>query len=107
RAFDLGEDRPRVRIPLGNALTALDLLAVLDAQARAGGNAMGRTFGAVRIDDGDHHVTNHGDVLVVRIASDIEVLDLDLPLKVRLHERLLRDLRRTTDMEGAHGELGT
>ena len=31
----LGQDRQRVGIPLGDALTAFDLLAVLDAAARA------------------------------------------------------------------------
>src|SRR3974377_416134 len=35
-AFNLGEDRARVGIPLRDALTALDLLAALNAPAGAG-----------------------------------------------------------------------
>src|SRR5262249_40808972 len=46
-AFDLGQDRPRVGIPLGDALTAFDLLAVLDAEPRTIWDAVVRTLGAV------------------------------------------------------------
>jgi len=35
RALDLGEDRPRVGIPLGQALAARDLVALVDLEARA------------------------------------------------------------------------
>src|SRR5262249_22448904 len=47
RALDLGQNRPRVRIPLGDALTALDLGAVLDQQPRTIGDAVGGALGAV------------------------------------------------------------
>src|SRR5579883_903375 len=40
------------------------------------------------------------------VARDRLVLDDDLALEVRLDERLLVDLRRAADVEGAHGELG-
>ena len=60
-AVDFGEDRPGVGIPLGQALAALDLVAVVDEQARAEGDAVGRALGAVAVDDDDLHVAAHGD----------------------------------------------
>ena len=53
RAVDLGEDRTGVGIPLGDALAALDLVAVVDLQARAVLDAVRGALGAVRIDDRD------------------------------------------------------
>src|SRR5208282_2179176 len=72
--------------------------AVLDAVHGA--------FGAVGIEHGDDQVAGHRDQIAVRIAGDVQVLDLDVALEVRLDERLLRDLRRAADVERAHGELG-
>ena len=106
-ALDLGQDRPRVRIPLGDALAALDLVAILDTQPRTVRNAVMRALGAVGVDDRDHHVAHHRHHLVIRVFGDVLALELDLAVEVQLDERLLGDLRRTADMEGAHGELGT
>ena len=64
-AFDFGEDRPRVGIPLGDALAALDLVAVLDAQPRAVGDAVMRALGAVGVEHRHHHVAHHCDGVVV------------------------------------------
>ncbi len=50
RALDLGQDRPGVRIPLGDALAALDVLTVVDLQPGAVRDAVHGTFGAVRIE---------------------------------------------------------
>src|SRR4029079_11331675 len=104
-AFDLGEDRPRVRIPLGNTLPALDLFAVLDAHARAIWNAVMRALGAVRVNDRDAHVQHHRHDLVIRVLGDVLALELDLAVEVRLDERLLGDLRGAADVKRAHGEL--
>lgn len=41
------------------------------------------------------------------VAGDGLVPDHDLAVEVGFDERLLVELRRTTDVEGAHGELGT
>ena len=106
RALDLGQDRPGVGIPLGDALAALDLVAVLDAQARAVRDAVMRALGAVGIDHRHHHVAHHRHHLAVRVLGDVLALELDLAVEVRLDERLLGDLRRAADVEGAHGELG-
>src|SRR5208282_2430209 len=82
RALDLGEDRARVGIPLGDALAALDVLAVFDLEPRAVLDAMHRTLGAVRIGDSDDEVAAHHDPIAVRIANDVLVLDLDGALEV-------------------------
>src|SRR6185437_5415505 len=86
RAFDLGENRPRVGIPLGDALAVLDLFAILDAQPRTVRDAVMRAFRAVRIDNRNHHVANHGDNVVVAVAGNVLALELDLAVEVRLDE---------------------
>src|SRR5215471_8590698 len=105
RALDLGEDRPGIGIPLRDALAALDLVIVLDQQARAVLDAMHRALGPVGIEHGDDHIAGHGDRLPVGVLHHVLVLDLDRAVEVRLDDRLLRDLRRAADMERAHGEL--
>src|SRR5690606_31559690 len=106
-ALDLGQDRPGVRIPLGDALAAGDLVAFVNARARAVLDAMGRTLGAVGIDHRDHHVADHRDIGAFAVGGDRLVLDGDRAFEVRLDERLLVDLRRATDVERAHRELRT
>src|SRR5262249_14264197 len=105
-ALDLGQDRSGVRIPLGDTLAALDLVAILDTQAGAIRDTMVRALGAVGIDDRDDHIAHHRHNLVIRVLGDVLSLELDLAIKVRLDERLLRDLRSAADVERAHGELG-
>src|SRR5262249_4578840 len=93
-------------IPLGNALATLDHVVVLDPHAGAVGHAVHGPLGAVGIEHRHHHVARHGDHLAVRVLQDVLVLDLDLAVEVRLDERLLGDLRRAANVEGAHGALG-
>src|SRR6202035_5841190 len=106
RAVDLGEDRPRIRVPLGDALAALDVIALVDLQPRAIGDAVHGALGAVGITDGNDEVAAHRDQVAVRVLGDVAVLDRDGAFKVQLDERLPGDLRRAADMERAHGELG-
>ena len=105
-ALDLGQNRPRVRIPFGDALAALDHVAFVDPHPRAVLNAMGRTLGAVGIGHRDHHVAHHGDQMTLAVLGDGLVLDRHLAVEIRLDERLLVDLRRAADVEGAHRQLG-
>ena len=106
RALDLRHDRTGVGIPLGHALAALDLAAVLDQEAGTVLDTVHGALGAVGIEHRDHHVAGHGDVLAVGVLHDVLVPDLDRAVEVRLDERLLRDLRSAADVERAHGELG-
>src|ERR1700691_5115006 len=105
-SLHFSHDRPGVRIPLGDTLAALDVLAILDLETRAVLDAVYGAFGAIRIGHRNNEVAAHHDLIAVRIADDVLVLDPDSTLEVRLDERLLRDLRRTADMERTHGELG-
>ena len=105
RAFHFGHDRPRIRIPLGDALAALDVVAVIDLEPRAVRDAVHGTLGAVRIEHGHDQVAAHRDQVAVRIARHVQVLDLDRTFEIRLDERLLGDLRRAADVERAHREL--
>src|SRR5580692_10138339 len=100
-AIDLGEDRAGIRVPLGDALAALDVIAFVDLQPRAVGNTVHGALGAVGIGDGNDEVAAHRDQVAVRILGGVAVLDLDGALEVRLDERLLGDLRRAADMERA------
>src|SRR4029077_15921500 len=107
RARDLGEHRTGVGIPLGDALAALDVIALVDLHACAVLDTVHRALGAVLIDDRDRDIARHGDEIAIRVARNILVLDLHCAFEVRLDERLLVDLRRAADVERAHGELGT
>src|SRR5262249_39378672 len=89
----------------GEPLAAFDFVAVLGPHSRAVLDAVHRTLGAVLVDYCDRHVAAHRDQFAVGIAYDVLVLDLDLAVEIRLDERLLRDLRRPADVEGAHSEL--
>src|SRR5262252_184493 len=106
RSLNFGEDRTGIRIPLGNALTALDVIAIVDLKPRAIRNAVHRAFGPIRIEHCHDQVAVHRDQIAVRIAGDVHVLDSDRSFKVGFDEGLLRNLRCAADMEGAHGELG-
>ena len=104
-AVDFRQDRAGIGVPLGQALTALDLVALVHLQARAVLHAMHRAIGAVRPDDDDGDVARHHHELAVRIAREVTVADLHHAVEVRLDEALVRDLRRAADVERAHGEL--
>src|SRR2546423_3634766 len=105
RAGDLGENRTGIRVPFGDALAALDVIALVDLHACTVLDAVHGTFGAVLIDDRDRDITRHGHQLAFRVARNILVPDLDRAFIVRLDERLLVDLRSAADVERAHGEL--
>ena len=105
-AFDLGQDRPCIGIPLSDPLAALDRVAIVDLQARAVLDAMDRTLGAVLVDDRNRHVARHRHQLAIGVAHHVLVLDLDLAIEIAFDERLLGDLRRAADVERAHRQLG-
>ena len=104
-AVDLGQDRPGERIPLGDALAALDLVALVDLEPRAILHAVHRALGAAAVGDDDRDVARHRHQIAVRVAREVAVADLHLAVEVRLDERLVRELRRAADVEGAHREL--
>src|SRR5262249_54567094 len=105
RALDLGQDWPLVGLPLRNALTAPDVVALVPLQAGAILDAVNRALGAVLIEHHDRHVAGHAHEVAGRIANDAAVLDPYRALKVRFDEGLLRDLRGAADVERTHGEL--
>src|SRR5262249_34711296 len=105
RALHFGHDRPRIRIPLGDALAALDVVAVIDLESRAVRNAVHGSFGTVRIDHGHDQVAAHRDPVAVRISRHVQVLDLDRAFEIRPAERLSVRPCRAYDVNLAHGAL--
>src|SRR6516165_2237246 len=105
RAVDLRQDRPRIRVPLGNALAPLDLVAFIDSQSRAILDAMHRAFDTIRPLDDHGNIARHDHEIAFGISREMPVADLHGPLEIRFDEGLIRDLRRAADMEGAHREL--
>src|SRR5262249_50433991 len=104
-ALDLRQHRTGERIPFGDTGATLDHVAVVDEHPRTVLDAVGRPLGAFGIDDRNDHVADRGNRLAVAGPDDRLVLDGALAFEVRLDERLLVDLRRTADVERAHGQL--
>src|SRR6476620_12599610 len=105
-AFYFCQDRPGVGIPFGDALTALDLVALVHQQSRTVLDTMHRALGAIRVEHGNDHIANHCDGLAIGVLYDATILELDLAVEIRLDERLLGNLRGAADMERPHRELG-
>src|SRR5690606_10006682 len=88
-----------------DALAALYVIAVIDIDARAIGNAVYRPLLAALVEDDDRHVATHHDEVPLRVADHVAVADLHLALVGGLEERLVRHLCSTTHVEGTHREL--
>ena len=71
-------------IPLGDALAALHLVAVVHEDARAVGDAVRRPLLAGLVEDQHRHVAAHHHQLAVGVAHHVAVADLDLALVARL-----------------------
>ena len=67
---------------------------------------MGGLVLAVIVDNGQRDVAAHDDELLVLAFDDIAVADDDLAFGAGFEERAVDHLRRTTDVERTHGELG-
>src|SRR5581483_673832 len=104
-AVDLGQHRAGIGVPFRQPLAALHLLAVVDKETGAVGDAVDRALGAVPVEDDDLHVAGHRDHAAFRVLGDVVVADLDRAVEARIERRLVDDLRRAADVEGAHGEL--
>ena len=95
-----------IRIPFGDALAALDLVALVDLEARAVLHAMHRALGAVAIVDDDRDVARHRHQIAVRsCAPRLRLRIFTVAVEIRLDEGLVRELRRAADVEGAHRQL--
>src|SRR4029077_15902684 len=106
-SFDVRENGKRVRIPLGETIAAFYARAFIDLQPRAIDDAIGRTFLTLWIHDHRLHVAAHRDQLTVGILDDVAVHDLDLAVIAGFDLGLAGNLRRTPDVERAHGKLRT
>src|SRR5262249_3524781 len=76
-ALNLGEDRAHIGVPLGHALAALDMVALVALEAGAVLDAVDGALGAVLIHHDHRHVARHADELAVRVPHHAAVLDSD------------------------------
>ncbi|OWK21233.1 hypothetical protein AJ88_20125 [Mesorhizobium amorphae CCBAU 01583] len=106
-ALDFGEDRAGIRIPLGDTLAALHLVAIVHEDARTIGDPVRGALLAGFVEDQHRHVAAHDHLLAVGVAHHVAVADLDLALIRGFKERAVHHLRGTAHVEGTHGELGT
>src|SRR3989441_2202502 len=105
----LGDDRASMRVPRGERLPRLDGLAVGCQERRAVGHLVTLALAAVVV--GDEHFAGPGDhhLLALRVG-DVAYLRREAHRAVRLRFDLVRRggaRGRSSDMEGAHGELGS
>src|SRR5690606_3207870 len=105
-AGHFGEDRRRVRIPLGDAIAALDLRFLVNAKAGAERRLEGLTLLAVVIDNRDLHVAAHHDEIALGVLHGVAVDELHRAVVRRFHDGRFSQLSRTADVERAHRELG-
>ncbi len=105
-AIDFGQHRTGVGIPFGDTLAALDLVAIIDAQLGPVRHAVRGAVLALVVHDRDRDVATHGDKSAARDLGHVAVADDDLAFRAGLEERAVDHLRRTTDVERTHGELG-
>src|SRR4029079_2465610 len=106
-ALHRGEHRAGIGVPLGEAIAALDLGAVVHAQMRAVRQPVHGTLGAVLIGHDQDGVAAHDHEAALAVLHHVALLDLHRAVEVRLQGRLIDNLgaRHTAQMEGAHGEL--
>src|SRR5690606_16418384 len=102
----LGDDRQRERVPLGQPLAFLHLGAVLEHQHRAVGHAMDRALAAFGVDHRQLAVAGERQAAAALVGDGRHVAVLHRAVRDRLEVAGLVDLRRTADVERAHGQLG-
>src|SRR5690606_3919918 len=105
-ALHLGDDRVGVRIPGGDHLPGLHRIFVADRDHRAVRDLVALPLAAELVDHGDLAGTGNGNQVAALVADRLDVEQPDRALGLDLHvvDRR-RSRRRTTDMEGAHGQL--
>ena len=69
RAFRLGHDRTGIGVPLGDALAALHLVALVHLEPRAVLHAVHGTLRPVGTDDHNGHVAGHRDQVAVGVRG--------------------------------------
>ena len=88
-AGDLGDDRHRERIPLGQELAALDPLAVLDHQARAVLQAVALALATDLVDEHHLALAVHHDRVVLAL-DELDVVEPDGAVVARLERATAR-----------------
>src|SRR5581483_8264029 len=99
-------DRMRVRIPVGDRLTCLDLGAVLDRDRRTVRHLVALAFAAVRVDHAHFARTRHRNEMTLRVLYGLQIVEFQIASGLHYHAVHRRGTRsRTADVERAHGEL--
>src|SRR5471032_2851790 len=105
----LGNDRTGQRIPGCQVLTGLDHQTVFDDQGRAVRHLVTLTLTAVVVGNQHFARTGNDDQRALAVGDVTHGRgEADGTVRLRFHRRChCRTRRRTTDVEGTHGQLGT
>ena len=104
----LSHDGVRVRIPLGNDLAAVDLLAVFNGNYRTVGDLIALTLTALGIGHRQLTGARYRHQVAVFVGHQLNVNQADATFLLNLNIVSCRSTRsRTTDVEGTHGQLST
>ena len=105
-AGEVGDDRGRERIPVGHALTTLDLVAVAVPEAAAIDRLEGLADAAVGVDELDLHRTAVDHERAVVAFDDRSILETYFGVEGGFKRAFRRDLGCAADVERTHRELG-
>src|SRR5580704_7412655 len=107
-AADFGQDGEGVRIPLDHHLAERDRIAIIDQQLGAVHDRVALAFAVLVVDHRDRTLTVHDDQVPRLRLDGLEADEAHVAVILGIETRLLGDSRRrTTDVEGTHGELGS
>jgi len=105
RARDFSDDRTGVGIPIGQTLTTLDCITIINTQTRTILHAVRCTLSAISTNNSDRNVATHRDQIAIGIFRNILVTQFDLAIEIALDEGRIGNRRRTANVEGTHGQL--
>src|SRR5262249_33115108 len=102
----LGEDRERVRIPLDEHLSLLDVLVLLHLQPRAVDDRLALAMAPFRVLDDERPAAAHDDLVAALAREVLDAVDLRLAGVAGPERRLVGAARgRAAEVERSHRRL--
>ena len=102
-----GDDWHGEWIPFSQTITNIDLRTIWECQRRTIRQTVNFHLAAILVDDDKFTVTGHRQALLTLVDDAWQIAIHDLTRCSCIKVRLFVQLRRTTDVEGTHGQLGS